>query len=119
MSLNNHVGMLMRTQRAALAQADHPWALLLGSLAVVARHDPRPRVADAAAQALLEVMQDNCQDWDASSWRTSYERAVSYLFELPTPSEETAPASETAAVSQQSQVCPPFSKRIFPPHRQL
>ena len=57
-------------------------------------------MADAAAQALLEVMQDNCKDWDASSWRASYERAVSYLFELPTPSDESAPASETAAVSQ-------------------
>ena len=91
-------------------QADHPWALLLGSLAVVARHDPRPRVADAAAQALLEVMQHNCKDWDAGSWRASYERAISYLFELPTPSEETAPASETAAVSQQSSDC----KRLQP-----
>ena len=69
-------------------------------------------MADAAAQALLEVMQDNCSAWEASSWRASYARAVSYLFELPTPSEETASASETAAVSQQCVMCtpPPHSK---------
>ena len=105
--------MVVLTHRAARAQADHPWALLLGSLAVVARHDPRPRVADAAAQALLEVMQDNCKDWDATSWRASYERAVSYLFELPTPSDESAPASETAAVSQQFVICTPFCKHVL------
>lgn len=62
---------------------ENPWGLLSGSLAEIARHDPRPRVADAAAAALLEIMEVHSSKWDAASWNAVYLRGIAYMLELP------------------------------------
>ena len=54
------------------AAAENPWGFLMGAFAEVARHDPRPRVADAAAAALAEVVEAHCRGWDEPCWQAAY-----------------------------------------------
>jgi len=58
------------------AAAENPWGFLMGAFAEVARHDPRPHVADAAAAALAEVVQAHCRGWDAPCWQAAHVRTV-------------------------------------------
>ena len=60
-----------------------PWAALLGALALVARHDPRPPVADAAADTLLGVVAGFGGAWRRGEWAVAREAAVVYLLTLP------------------------------------
>ena len=55
--------------RAGEEGAGHPWGYLAGALGEVARHDPRPAVADAAAAALLEVVAAHAGRWDQAAWQ--------------------------------------------------
>ena len=64
-------------------QAEEPWGALLAAFALVARHDPRPRVADAAANALLDCAAQHCQFWTQRVWAAVHARAVAYVLELP------------------------------------
>lgn len=73
----------MAASGAARAQA--PWVALLGGLALVARHDPRPAVADAAAGALLGALAGHGGGWRAAEWRAGRDAAVGYLLALPFP----------------------------------
>ena len=52
----------------------------MGAFAEVARHDPRPAVADAAAAALVEVVQAHCRGWDAPSWQAVHVRHNQPIF---------------------------------------
>ncbi len=61
--------------------AQHPWGFLMGAFAEVARHDPRPAVADAAAAALVEVVQAHCRGWDAPSWQAAHVRVSNLLLD--------------------------------------
>ena len=45
------------------AQGEEPWGTLLGAFALVGRHDPRPRVADAAAAAALDTAARHAGVW--------------------------------------------------------
>ncbi|KAK9844232.1 hypothetical protein WJX84_000597, partial [Apatococcus fuscideae] len=76
-------------------QAQHPWGLLLGTLALVARHDPRTEVADQAAAGLLECMRSHSAKWDGGTWHAAHSHAIAYLFEAPfakrTPTSGAAP----------------------------
>lgn len=69
--------------RTALGEEESPWGLLSGALAVVARHDPRPPVADAAAAALVEIMEVHCSGWNVAAWDAVYLRGIAYMLELP------------------------------------
>lgn len=72
-------------------QADEePWGTLLSAFALVARHDPRPRVADAAGAALLDAAQKHCGQWNAVEWASVQSRAVAYVLELPFPRVSSA-----------------------------
>ena len=64
-------------------QAQHPWGLLLGTLALVARHDPRADVADQAAAGMLECMRSHSTKWDGGTWHAVHAHAIAYLFEAP------------------------------------
>ena len=68
---------------ASEVRAENPWGLLAGALAEIARHDPRPAVADAAAAALLEIMEVHCSAWDSDAWNSFYLRGPGYMLELP------------------------------------
>ena len=65
------------------AQADEPWSVLLGAFALVGRHDPRPRVADSAASALLDCCCRHAGAWPGHVWGSVHGRAVAYLLDLP------------------------------------
>ncbi|KAK9804748.1 hypothetical protein WJX72_003264 [[Myrmecia] bisecta] len=65
--------------------ADHPWAQLLSAFAMVARHDPRPRVANECAHCMLEVLEGYSQAWDAAIWQVAHKAGIAYLLELPFP----------------------------------
>lgn len=62
-----------------------PWTALLGALALVARHDPRPAVADAAADTLLGIVAGFGRGWRRAEWAAAREAAVVYLLALPYP----------------------------------
>jgi hypothetical protein len=65
------------------AEEAEPWGLLLAAFALVARHDPRPRVADAAAAALLDAAQKHCALWGRPEWASMQGRALAYVLDLP------------------------------------
>lgn len=76
---------------------EHPWGLVLGQFATVARHDPRPEVADEAAAVLLEVIQAFSSQWESDIWQVVFTGALAYLFELP-KSQLAADEDESAVV---------------------
>ncbi|KAL0043362.1 hypothetical protein WJX79_002614 [Trebouxia sp. C0005] len=76
---------------------DHPWGLVLGQFATVARHDPRPEVADEAVAVLLEVLQAFSSQWDSDTWHLAFSGPLAYLFDLP-KSQLAADEDESAVV---------------------
>lgn len=70
-----------------MSQVEEPWGHLLAALALVARHDPRPRVANAAAAATIVCVEKHCGGWPAAVWDSVYARALSYILDLPFPVE--------------------------------
>lgn len=80
-------------------QAQHPWGLLLGTLALVARHDPRTEVADQAAAGLLECMRSHSAKWDGGTWHAVHSHAVAYLFEAPFAKRTPASGAPSRMVS--------------------
>eukprot|EP00884_Botryococcus_braunii_P009957 jgi/Botrbrau1/18963/Bobra.0798s0002.1 len=68
---------------AAASAEQSPWVLVLGTLSVVARHDPRAAVADTAANVVLEVLESYCQKWDSATWAAIQAPVIGYLFDLP------------------------------------
>ncbi|BDA49435.1 probable Brefeldin A-inhibited guanine nucleotide-exchange protein [Coccomyxa sp. Obi] len=67
------------------SEVQEPWGLLLAALALVARHDPRTAVADAAAAAALGCAQAHCGGWPGPVWASVHRRALSYIVDLPFP----------------------------------
>lgn len=76
---------------------DHPWGLVLGQFATVARHDPRPEVADEAVAVLLEVLQAFSSQWESDTWHLAVTGPLAYLFDLP-KSQLAADEDESAVV---------------------
>lgn len=62
---------------------ENPWGKLAGAFAEVARHDPRPAVADAAALALIETLKLHGDGWDVAAWDAVYLRGLAYMLDLP------------------------------------
>ncbi|DBA73285.1 hypothetical protein WJX77_003623 [Trebouxia sp. C0004] len=69
--------------RSEAGTPDHPWGLVLGQFATVARHDPRPEVADEAVAVLLEVVQAFSSQWESHTWHLAFTGPLAYLFDLP------------------------------------
>jgi hypothetical protein len=81
----------------------NPWALVLGTLSMVARHDPRSAIADVAADVLLEVIEEFCPAWEGATWAVTYAQGIGYLFDLPavaSPEGNPAGAEAGRPVSQ-------------------
>ena len=57
----------------------------MGAFAEVARHDPRPLVADAAAAALVEVVEAHCRGWDEPCWQAAHVRSMPLGCRAPKP----------------------------------
>ena len=77
------MALLITTECLLTAQAEEPWSALLGAFALVGRHDPRARVADSAASALLDCCCRHAGAWPGHVWRSVHGRAVAYLLDLP------------------------------------
>ena len=69
----------------AVWQAQHPWGRLARALAIVARHDPRPAVADTAAAVLLDVAEAHAGSWNQTAWTQVWAQGFAYALELPDP----------------------------------
>ena len=83
-------------------QAEQPWGRLARALAMVARHDPRPAVADAAAAVLLDVAEAHAGAWNQAAWTQVWAQGFAYALELPLP--RTAPP-HAAPVSPDRPFC--------------
>lgn len=60
------------------------WTTLFGVLALVARHDPRKRVADAASNSLLNIVKTrSSSSWNQDLWFMFWEHGVQYALDLP------------------------------------
>lgn len=70
---------------------------MLAALALVARHDPRPRVADAAAAAVVGCAEAHYGGWSAAVWDSVLRRALSYIVDLPYPPSADEDGSTPAA----------------------
>ncbi|KAK9904753.1 hypothetical protein WJX75_001787 [Coccomyxa subellipsoidea] len=86
-----------QTPQHGKAVAEEPWGLLLAALALVARHDPRPRVADAAAAAVVGCAEAHYGGWSAAVWDSVLRRALSYIVDLPYPPSADEGGSTPAA----------------------
>ena len=82
---------------ASATPSTTPWDATLAALATVARHDPRPMVADAAAAALFEVAADVAPRWRAAGWRAFGGHAVRYCLDLPARPTDAPPSDAAAA----------------------
>jgi len=85
------------------------WDDALSAFAAVARHDPRPAVADAAAAALFEVCSEVAGSWSSSSssssgWRAFGGHAIRYVLDLP-----ASPADDVRNRSRSRSPSPPAS----------
>lgn len=54
-------------------------------LTLVARHDPRPSVADAAAKSLLQIIQTHGSEWQPNVWPCALTKGIAYLLDFPPP----------------------------------
>ena len=68
------------------------------ALAMVARHDPRPPVANAAAAALLGLLEAHAEQWEGSVWDAAWQRGLAYLLEVPSLLESPEPSSSAPPV---------------------
>ena len=60
-----------------------PWDEVWAAFAAVARHDPRPPVADAALAAALEVAAATAPAWPPAAWRGFGGGIIRYALDLP------------------------------------
>jgi len=70
-------------------QAEEMWSRLVTALSMVARHDPRPPVADAAAAALLGLLEAHGEQWEGAVWERAWHQGPAYLLEVPSTSESS------------------------------
>lgn len=59
------------------------WRQVLAVVTLVARHDPRLKVADAAAGTLTTVIQTYGPAWQPAVWSFAWQKGFSYLLSLP------------------------------------
>ena len=75
------------------------WSRLVTVLAMVARHDSRPPVADAAAAALLGLLEAHGEQWEASVWEAAWQRGPAYVLDVPGLSEAPQPPSASPVMA--------------------
>ena len=77
-------GKILKSQ-LTIQDSEDAWRQLLAILTLVARHDPRPAVADAAAAALMQVIKTHSHEWQANVWSTALAKGIAYLLDFPKP----------------------------------
>ena len=70
-----------------------PWDAVLAAFASVARHDPRPVVADAAAAA-AEAAAECAPRWSKAAWRAYGSHTLRYTLDLPARPGDAPPVDE-------------------------
>ena len=71
-----------------------PWDAVLAAFASVARHDPRPVVADAAAAAAAEAAAECAPRWSTAAWRAYGGHTLRYTLDLPARPDDAPPVEE-------------------------
>ena len=72
-----------------MQESEEAWRQLTAIVTLVARHDPRPLVADTAAQSLLAMVQAHAQRWTPAVWNCVFDKGIAYLLDIPPPYAET------------------------------
>lgn len=92
------------TDSVHLLQLEWAWSHVAKVLALVARHDPRAAVADAAAAALVEILGEHHAKWDAQQWGAFWASGLAYVLTLP--QQPIVPATPPPVTSSASSHLP-------------
>ena len=63
--------------------SEEAWRQLLAVITLVARHDPRPVVADSAAASLMQIVEAHAAQWQADIWTCMLKKGMAYLLDFP------------------------------------
>ncbi|KAJ9527457.1 hypothetical protein QJQ45_025726 [Haematococcus lacustris] len=91
----------LRHGKEAGGSSSDGWSMLLCSMADMAQHDPRPRVANAAMQAIFDVLQHHSSHFSCEAWQVLLGQVLAALFKQLSPAlQPAARASVSGNASQ-------------------